>query len=82
MVRVQFLAGAKDFSLLHSDQTSSENCPGPYLRGSVWGEGHFLRGKGGGAGNEADCSLSSRAKVKNGRAIPPLSLCSHGMVLT
>jgi hypothetical protein len=61
---VQFLAGASDFSLLHSAQAGSGADSASYPMGTG---GSFPRGK----GHEADSSPPSSAEVRNGGAIPP-----------
>jgi hypothetical protein len=76
MARVRFPAGVRDFSLLHSIQTSSEAHPSYYPVGT---RGSFPGVKW--PGREADNLLPTNAKVKNGGAIPPLPTCLHGVVL-
>jgi hypothetical protein len=61
MAGVQFTAGAKDFSLLRSVQTDSGAHKASYLMGTGVKQ----------PGHEADHSLLSSAKVKNGGAILP-----------
>jgi hypothetical protein len=65
---IQILAGAGDFSLLHSIQTRSGDHPTSYPVGTGAG---FPRLKW--LGCEADHLPSSSAEVKNGGTIPPLS---------
>jgi hypothetical protein len=55
------------FSLLHSVQTRSEAHPASYAMGTG---GSFPKGKA--DGEQADHSLPSSAKLKNGEAMPPL----------
>jgi hypothetical protein len=75
--RVRFLAGARDFSLLHSVQDSTEAHPASYPvdNGVLFPEdkvaSHFSwRVKW--LQREADHSFPSSAEVKNCGAIPPL----------
>jgi hypothetical protein len=67
MARVQFLAGERHFSLLHS----------------IWNKlvlgALSLKEKL--SEHEADHSPPSSTKVKNGGAIPPLHIHLHGMVV-
>jgi hypothetical protein len=67
MAGVQFLSGARDFSLFHGIHTSSEAHPVSYLMGT---RAFSLRVKW--KGHEADHSPPFSGRVKNGGAIPPL----------
>jgi hypothetical protein len=71
MVELQFLARARDFSLLHSVQTGS----GVHPASSPMGTGDsFLRGKVGHL-------PPSGAEGENGGAVSPLLKRLHGVVL-
>jgi hypothetical protein len=76
MVRVQFLAGARDFSLLYHIQITSEAHPASYPIGLG---ALFVGVKQ--PGCEAHHLPPSSAKVKDGGAIPPFDIHLHGMVL-
>jgi hypothetical protein len=64
---VRFLAGSRDFSLLHSVQTASGAHPASYPMGTEAGYSVVKRPR-----READHSPPSIAEVKNAEAIPPL----------
>jgi hypothetical protein len=72
---VQSPAGARDFSLLHSEHTGCGAHPASYavdVRGSFLGVKRPVR--------EADNSPPSAAEVKDGGAIPPLPHMSQGQI--
>jgi hypothetical protein len=71
MNRVQFPAGGREFSLLHSIHTGCGAHPASHPVGIG---GSFLM-------PEGDHSPPSNAKVKNGGAIPPLPIHLNGVVL-
>jgi hypothetical protein len=74
---VRFPTGARDFSLVHSVQTGSATPSALYIMGT----GGSLSVSVKRPGREADQSLPSSTEIKNGRAIPPLPIRVHGVVL-
>jgi hypothetical protein len=73
---VQFPAWERYFSVLHKVQTDS----GAHTASIPMGN-RVLSLEVKQLGREIDNQLSSNAKIKNGGAIPPLSLCLHEIVI-
>jgi hypothetical protein len=69
-------SGARDISLLYSVQTGSGENPASYTVDTRDVSPGVTR-----LGREADGSPLSNAEVKNGKAIPPLPMCLHGIML-
>jgi hypothetical protein len=74
MAGVQFLAGGRDYSLLHRVHTGSGAYPTSYLIGTRGGGAISLGVKW--PRRKFDHSPPYSAKVKNGGAIPPLPYTS------